>query len=393
MVSSKGGKNIRLLHMIHSPQRRGAEVFATQLARALEHDQFESTMCSLYRASHHDGLFTELADSFPLGAQQRGLRAKLGLQHTLLKLTDLLKRTDPNIVVAHGADTLKYAAFVRLFGHSPITIYRNIGMAGSWATSPWKTWGTRALLRGIDTVVSVSQATREDFIRVYGLSPGKIVTIPNGCDARPYQEPSAERNEMRRDLQMGEELAVLIAVGSLSPEKNHSQLLSLMAHLHGRRLASQLLLAGDGPLRARLEQQAHDLQVRQFVRFLGVREDVPWLLKAADILLLPSKTEGMPAVLIEAGLAGLPCVAYNVGGVREVVEPGVTGLLVSPGDSAGFEAAVVSLLEDRTKRQELGASARQRCLEHFSMDRVAKQYGELFLRLLKERERLGDGPT
>ena len=137
-----------------------------------------------------------------------------------------------------------------------------------------------------------------------------------------------------------------------------------------------------------LEQQAAALGVANQVHFLGVQSNVPRILAAADLMVLPSKTEGMPAALIEAGLAGLASVAYDVGGVGEVVEHEVSGLVVPPGELSEFSGAVMALCQDQRRRTAMGAAARQRCLEHFAMSKVARRYEELLIGLLRKQSRL-----
>jgi glycosyltransferase involved in cell wall biosynthesis len=171
-------------------------------------------------------------------------------------------------------------------------------------------------------------------------------------------------------------------VGDLSPEKGYQDLLPLLREFLNRSPKHHFLLVGDGPLGPELRQQAEELGLTGRAHFLGRRNDVPRLLAAADLFVLSSKTEGMPAVLIEAGLAGLPSVAFNVGGVAEVVEHQATGLLVPAGDFPGLGQALITLSEDSQRRAVMGEEARRRCYQQFDMSQVACQYEELFLRVL-----------
>jgi glycosyltransferase involved in cell wall biosynthesis len=127
------------------------------------------------------------------------------------------------------------------------------------------------------------------------------------------------------------------------------------------------------------------------VHFLGGRHDVPRLLASADLFVLPSETEGMPAVLIEAGMSGLPSVAFNVGGVPEVLDPGVTGILVAPGDPTAFGEALAGMCLDRDGRAHMGDAARLRCRDLYDMSKVAREYEDLFLKVAKSGPREGNG--
>jgi glycosyltransferase involved in cell wall biosynthesis len=387
-------ERVSILHVIYSPQRRGAEVFASQLAKSLESDGFHNAVCSLYEAGSGNGLSGELIRFSPIAAKRQGLPARLGLQPAILvKLTSILRELNPDIVLAHGSDTFKYVAMARLFHSRAITVYRNIDLASFWARSAWKAACNRMLLKSFDAVVSVSQATREDFLKHYRLSPERIVTIPNAVEVEPYRDidPCAKRQEVRHTLGLQDDDIILVAVGSLCQQKNQGPLVSLVAELCRHSRPSHLLLIGDGVLRGELEQQARQLQVDSYVHFLGVRTDVPQLLAASDIFLLPSRSEGMPAVLIEAGLAGLPSVVYDVGGTKEVIEHGRTGVLVASQDYAEFKRGVLRLIENPQERKVLGALARPRCLSRFAIQSVAEEYAALFLRLLRHRGKLGNG--
>lgn len=126
-----------------------------------------------------------------------------------------------------------------------------------------------------------------------------------------------------------------------------------------------MLLVGDGPWRPTLEHQARMLGVTEFVHFAGVRNDIPALLAASDLFCLPSRTEGLGIAAIEAMASGLPVVASRVGGLPEVVEDGVTGLLVPPDDTAALAEALVRILEDRHRAAQMGDAGRTRAKQHF----------------------------
>jgi L-malate glycosyltransferase len=382
----------RILHLVHSDQRRGAEVFAGQLATCLENNgRFRNAVCALHQGNG-EGLALGNLPVFRLGGPT-GFFRKVGLDPRLLsRLLGAMGEIQPDIVVAHGSDTLKYSAVASLFYRRAAFIYRNIGTASVWANSPVKVGLNRLLLRRMNSVVSVSQYTRRDFINVYRLPEDRVVYIPNGVDAAGFDSSNENptRTQVRRELGLFDGDLALISVGNLSEEKGHCDLLAVMGELGRTGLDYHLIIVGDGPLRSPLEEQARRLDLVNRVHFLGRRNDVPRLLAAADIFVLSSRTEGMPGVLVEAGLAGLPSVAFDVGGVAEVVEHGVTGLISAAGDLTGFVGALADLCHDPDARARMGNAARQRCQDPFDIRQVAQQYQELFLNILgvspKERE-------
>lgn len=381
------GHTARVLHLVHSDQRRGAEVFASQLARHLQGEGLESAVCILHSSPGPglalDGVRAYLLDG---GRQADGKRVTLG-GPKLWGLRRALAEFQPDVVLAHGSTSLRYGALSRLYLRGLKAIYRNIGMASFWAGPTPVVQANRLLLRAFDLVVSLSDRARQDFLRVYHLPPQRVAVIPNGIDAGPFSPlPGPEQREAcRRSLGLSRQDFALICVGGLSPEKGQEELLYLLREVRGRAGSVRLLLVGDGPLRRALEQNAAGLGVADSVRFLGVRDDVPALLAAADLFVLPSRSEGIPGALIEAGMAGLCAVACDVGAVSDVVRDGVTGIVVRPGDRAAFREAVIRLALSPLRRKAMGAAARERCLRHFDMARVAGMYRDLLLALLDGR--------
>jgi glycosyltransferase involved in cell wall biosynthesis len=212
-------------------------------------------------------------------------------------------------------------------------------------------------------------------------------------DAEEFQSQGlgAARDQVRQELGLSGQALLLISVGSLSAEKGHQHLLAGMGDLTRKQLDVHLMMVGDGPLRQQLELRSGELGLADRVHFLGSRHDVPRLLASADLFVLPSETEGMPAVLIEAGMSGLPSVAFNVGGVPEVLDPGVTGILVAPGDPTAFGEALAGMCLDRDGRAHMGDAARLRCRDLYDMSKVAREYEDLFLKVAKSGPREGNG--
>ncbi|MCH8898259.1 MAG: glycosyltransferase, partial [Chloroflexi bacterium] len=179
--------NQRVLHLIHSDQPRGAEVFAVELASHIEgNGVFDNGICTLYPGRNR---------SLPVGDlpmfrldHRPGTLGRLGLDPGILRrLLRAMKEFRPDILVAHGSDTLKYSACASVFYRKAATIYRNIGTASIWANSPVKVGVNRLFLRRMDAVVSVSQYTGQDFMKLYCLPETRVTVIPNGVDAQAFQ--------------------------------------------------------------------------------------------------------------------------------------------------------------------------------------------------------------
>ena len=378
----------RVLHLIQRVQHRGAEIFASQLAGLLRDRGFENKVCSLYcSADQHPG---DLSLGFPVSsfvASGERPRVNLHLDVRLLGTLVLkLMRERPDVVLAHGSETLKYAAMASLFARKPSIVYRNIGLASHWANSWLKVSTNRLLLSRVDRVVSASELTRRDFIDLYMLPDERVESIPIGVDLSSFGETSLAscRPRMRRGLGIRGGGIALITVGSLTPEKNPHECLRLVAELKSQGLPVHHFLVGEGPLRTELESVAVSLGVADRVHFLGVRQDIPQLMAGCDLFVLPSVTEGMPAVLIEAAAAGLPSVAYDVGGIREVVQDGVTGKVVPARNHRRLAEETAALCRSPEQRRVMGRAARQGASK-FDILAIATQFEELLVRTFQSR--------
>ena len=359
---------MRILHLIATGQRRGAEVFASDLIAALDAPDLDQRVAVLHGDPPWAVRFGVPAAA--LGARPRPLHAG-----AVLALRRLLRGWRPDLVTAHGGEPLKYAALATAAGPAPI-VYRRIGSVSWLANGPRRALYGR-LVRRADRVVAVAESVRDETVAAFGLAPDRVVTIPNGVDPGRVA-PDRGRAATRAALGVAPEAAVVLSLGALTWEKDPLGHLAVTAPLLRRRPQAVHLFAGAGPLRAELEAAAVREGLGGRVLVLGSRGDVGDLLAASDLMLFASRTEGMPASLIEAGMAGLPVAGTALTGVPEVVETGVTGLLVRPGDQAGLAAAVERLVDDGGLRASLGAAARARCLERHGIAGIAAAYRDLY---------------
>jgi glycosyltransferase involved in cell wall biosynthesis len=233
-----------------------------------------------------------------------------------------------------------------------------------------------ASCRRFDSVVAVSDSVRRFLLRRYGLSPDRVVTIRNGWSGKPLPRKTTRPLKTK----------ILICIANFREEKGHSVLLEAFARLQSVPFASRLVLLGDGPLRVRLEEQVKRLSLSGKVDLAGVVADIWPHLAAADILVLPSLSEPLGMVVLEAMAAGLPVVATDVGGVPELVEDGVTGRLVPVEDPVEMANVLAKLLSDQDRLLRMGASARV-AAKSFKMDVMVDRYFELYDELVATEAR------
>ena len=231
-----------------------------------------------------------------------------------------------------------------------------------------------------DAVNACCRFSARALCRNDGFSGRRIEVIENGIDSTIY-ESAADRSALRSRLGLSVDRRYVACVARFHPVKDHSTLLRAFELVASARPDTDLLLAGDGPDRDVLVQLINSLGIESRVRFLGVRSDVPDLLRASDAFALTSVSEAASLTLMEAMAAGLPVVVSNVGGNPELVRDGVDGLLFPRRDSAACAAALLRVLDDPNLSRRLGESARKRALNEFSLNRTVERYHGLYRQL------------
>jgi glycosyltransferase involved in cell wall biosynthesis len=352
-----------LLQVIASTDRRGAEVFALQLAAAMRDRSWSVRSVALAPGTQADGLDVET-----LAGRRRSVRG-------LRSLRAASRRVD--LVIAHGSTTLPACALA-LMGTGTPFVYRNIGDPSAWGTGRRRRLQSRLCLRRASAVVALGAAAADEITSRYHVPRAEIVAIPKGVPARRFRPADPEvRASARQDLGLPDGRSTIAVIGALSPEKQVEVAIDAVARIPDARL----IVVGDGPARSGLERRARRA-LGDRCSFTGAVADPSPIYAACDVVVATSRTEGLPGVLIEAGLCGLPVVASDVGYVREIVDPGRTGILVPAGDVAATASALAWAIREGAV---LGAAARRRCLARFSLDEVASLWDELLLSLLDAR--------
>ncbi|HEV3139537.1 MAG TPA: glycosyltransferase, partial [Vicinamibacterales bacterium] len=245
----------------------------------------------------------------------------------------------------------------------------------------------RLLARATDRLVAVSAIVRADLLRRYRIgSPGSFTVVPLGLDLDPLGAiDGAARANARTALGIPGGTGVVATVGRLTAIKNHRLFLDMAQRLARGNAAVMFLIVGDGELRADLEREAAARGLADRVRFLGWRRDLTTIYGAADVFAITSSNEGTPVALIEAMAAGVPGVATDVGGVRDVIVDDSMGVVVPPDDAATFASAIETLFADPDRRAIMGAAARRSVLARFAFARLSADIVEIYRQLLEDR--------
>jgi glycosyltransferase involved in cell wall biosynthesis len=277
-----------------------------------------------------------------------------------LRLRKFLAQLDPAAVVAHGGDAMKYA-LPAVIGTRRALVYCVIGTYAGRPTQ-FHEWPWRRIIAQADLVIAVGDEVLDECTGRFRVTPRKAVVIPNGRDPSQFR-PRSDSSETAE--------ATLIFVGALTPQKQPDRFVEVVRRLRAEGRPFRAVLVGDGPLATTLAP----LAVAHGIELLGPRSDVAELLRRSDVFVFTSRPtgEGMPGVLIEAGLSGLPVVSTPVPGAASVVCDGRTGMIVD--DSVvTLAAAVRELLDDPDRRAAMGKSARTRCESEFNLDLMAERW-------------------
>ncbi len=301
------------------------------------------------------------------------------------RLYRLVRKMRPHIVHTHTAKAGALGRLAARLAGVPVVIHTYHGHIFQGYFPSLKTRlflnTERWLARGTDRLLTVSEAVRQDLLRRGIGSPERLSVVPLGLDLDPLIQCEMVRGQLRAELGVGDVPLVGI-IARLVPIKRHEDFLAAATVVASRIPNCRFLVVGDGELRGRLEARSRELGLGGRVHFLGWRGDLPRIYADLDLVALSSANEGLPVSLIEAMAAGRPVVATRVGGVPDLVEHGVTGLLVSPEDPAALAEATMALLTDPERRRAMGEAGRKRVHPAFSAERLVEDIDRLYTELL-----------
>ena len=369
-MNQRRGEPLRIVHVAGSADWGGGERYLELLARHLDRDRFALTV-----VLPGEGAFAERLADLQIPVQVVDLERLVALS-AIARLAATLRGLTPDVVQSHGARSNFYARLAAaLLPRRPRHISTVHNSLRDYPVSSLRRLTYRAMDRVTlplsARVLCVAEALARDY-------PRRATVIPNGVDVNELEAARGERLEIRRALGLG--VGPLIGfVGRLTPQKDPVTFLRALAAVRRDVPDAAGLLVGDGALRADLELEATRLGLGGHCVFAGARPDVPALLDAMDLFVLSSVSEGFPFVLLEAMAMARPVVATAVNGVTELIRPDVDGILVAPGDPASIARAVLDLLRRPEHARAVGAAARARVADHFSVDRMVQQTERLYL--------------
>lgn len=364
----------RILLVIPTLDRGGAEKQMTLLATHLPKSEFEVHVCTLTR----QGPLASRLDDAGVPIHAIGKRGKID-PLAFWRLTKLMQRLKPDLVHTwiFAANAYGRAAALRA------GVRRVVG--GERCVDPWKNWWEleidRRLAKRSDCIITNSSGVREFYAR-HGVSANKFEVIPNGIEAS-RAELTKTKADWSRELDLPEAGRWVGAVGRLWPQKRLKDAIWAMDIIKVVTDDVYLLIVGDGPDRAKLERFVWQIEIADRVRFLGERSDVAELLPHLSLSVLASSYEGQSNSIMESMLAGIPVVASDIPGNRDLVLDGLTGYLYPQGDRGEFSRCWQRVLGHPERAQQLGEQGAARMRTEFTIEKMVSRHVELYQRLIR----------
>ncbi len=357
----------------------GAERFLVGLVQHMDRNRFRPLVAWLSEG----GAFADdlVQQGIPvIGLHARGHRDV----RALARLVRLMREQQVCVLNTHLFVDGFYGRLAALWARVPVRVVtqQNAYDDPKLRLPTWQIWANRSLVPVTHKFIAVSQAVREYLHRVEWVPEGKIVVIPNAITPPTPPEPAQVR--ALREQWLGHRRGPLVGtVARLQPQKGLDVLLQAVHLLQSEMPELRAVVVGEGPLRTLLERQALTMGLTDRVLFVGTRRDIPTVLAALDVFVLPSRFEGLSLALLEAMAMARPVVATAVSGTVEVIRDGETGVLVPPGDADALAAGIRVMWKQRDRAQRMGENARRLVTERYTIQAVARAYEEVYDTLVR----------
>lgn len=359
----------------------GAERVAVHIVRALNRQRYEPTVISF--TGRLDCDLDHLLDK--AGIEVRYLGKRPGFDYRMYyRLPPVLKECQPDIVHTH-LHVLRYALpFLLLLKNA--SLLHTVHNLAEREIEPRARWVQGYALNHGVVAVAVAQEVALSLERLYGVQRCRVIS--NGIPTDSYASPQTRREKWRAREGFGQDDVLFVCVAQFRPQKNHELLLKAFAQGPAGDPKAHLVLVGEGVLREKLEEQTNNLGLVRQVHFLGLRTDIPDVLRAMDVFVLSSDWEGNPLSVMEAMASGLPIVSTAAGGVPDMFQHGKQGLLAPIGDLQALSDCMRALLRNGEARRSLGLAAQRRAKEKYDVSTMVRAYEDVYEQLVDHSRRL-----
>lgn len=368
---------IHIIHIRDSSGIYGAERVILTLGRNIDTKRFKvSVLCMRNENGDGERLISKANE---LGIQTIAVNVKGRIDfNAMLNIRRIFKENAVSIFHSHDFKS----DFYGLLASINLPIKRVTTAHGSTRDSIMKKvylyWDEKVIYRFFDKIVAVSENVGKELGKK-NVSPEKIEIIQNGLDLNSIGK---EDGRAEKPLNIPEGHKVFAVIGRLYPDKGHKYFLDAFSKVCQKHPFVKALIFGDGPEKKNVLRQIHVLKLEDKAALCGVRSDMKNVYDQIDFLVIPSLREGLPYALLEGMASKVPIVATAVGDIPFVVENGVTGYLVPPGESGSLEKGMIDLLALPVKAKEMAERAYRLVLEKFSADRMVRNTENLYLSLV-----------
>jgi len=364
-------EKINILQLVDGFRLGGAETKLLELIKHLDKDKNKITVCSLTSAGSLQRDFESV------GVKVKVFPRKHRFDVTLIPtLVRFLRKERINIVqtTLFYADILGVIA-ARIARVPAVISWETISHEHAFYAPRYRRMAYRLAMKFVDRIVAVSKGVKESLIRG-GITASKIKVIYYGVDLMRFN--NQDNGKCKAEIGLDGVFPVIGVVARLDKIKGHEYLLRGLTKIVERYPGTKCLFVGDGTYRKALEKLTQELGLNNHVLFLGFRNDITCLLNTLDLFVLPSVSEGLPNVVLEAMACSLPVVATSVGGIPEILVNKQNGILVPPRDPMAIATAILELLDNRERRVSIGLNARKFVERKFSLETQVNQFQKLY---------------
>jgi glycosyltransferase involved in cell wall biosynthesis len=369
---------MRVLQLVTKRQYRGAELFAADLSSELLKMGHHVLFVGIYE-NDSDILEVEGAVNCDLVS---GKKNSFSIEITR-KLIKLINKEKPDVIQCNGSDTLKYTYAASFFIENIPIVYRNISIISEWVSDRPKKMIYKQIFNRVAHVTSVGDEALSDFIETYNFPRKNAEVIRRGIPVKNIDKIAFSK-KFRKEIGLDNSSKIAVHIGNFSPEKNHEFLIDVFLGLKDQHPEIKLICVGSGILFDKIKDIIYQYGLEKNIYLLGFRKDIPEILAASDCLVLSSKIEGVPGVILEAGTQKTPSIATNVGGVKEALIDGKTGYLIDDFNIKLFRERLIGIMENEDLRKQLGENAYEMISKGYDPHSNASKFEKLYHRLINE---------
>ncbi|WP_343854448.1 glycosyltransferase family 4 protein [Algoriphagus jejuensis] len=363
---------MRIVQVIQKPQRRGAEIFTVQLSGQMSKQGHEVLLVSVFTGPggiSYSGEWVKM---------ERRLSQRFYDFKAWSLLSKLIESWKPDLIQANAADTLKFTVFSKIFFRWKIPIiYRNANQMGDFIKNGFHRRFNQFLINQVSAVASVSKASKEDIHCSFSFPINRSRVLPIGI------ETNSVNHLANGDISIQLPESFLLQIGGLVEEKAPLAMLSIFVKLQKKYTWLKLLYVGSGSLESVLRKEIAVQGLDESVSILPSQSNIFPILSKAFALVMPSKIEGLPGVILEAMYCRVPVIAFGVGGIPEVLKNGETGWCIAPGQADDFLAAIEDVISADSKlKSQIFDKAHQLVNNSFNIEKITRQFEGFYNEIL-----------